>query len=228
MKGRKQLRREPTRHQPHRAVRDTGKLRQVEAGDITASPPPPAGVRKAEGKPRGTAAVRRKKFEKALVKKVDARNSQVAWAEQAHLFGLGDASPPSSPTSTRPSKPKVEGRRKAKGKKYMDDILSVEENAEDELKRGERWIPDFAHRRRPNHQPSGVPFSLWMAYKHLDDYIYRHSLSKEDLEALPLLDDVHEYQNSDGRIPRPITPPGYRWDENLELIPDETLKSSLL
>ncbi|KAI1426393.1 hypothetical protein F5Y12DRAFT_713124 [Xylaria sp. FL1777] len=221
MAGSKKVHRKPTRRQPQRTTGDTSKSDQAEAGRITTSRSSAGGVHKPEGKSRSSATRHRKKFQQALIKKVDARNSEDAWAEQANLLSLSNASPPSSPTSARASKPMALSRRRPKAKKYMDDILNVEDSGEDELKRGKRWIPDFAHRKRPNHQPPGVPFSLWMSYKHLDEYMYRHSLSREDLEALPLLDDVHEYQNSDGRIPQPITPPGYQWDENLELIPVE-------
>ncbi|TGJ82796.1 hypothetical protein E0Z10_g5979 [Xylaria hypoxylon] len=210
--------RKPTRHQPKR-VASTGKTDEAEAGDITTSHSS-VGVRKPKGKSRRPTARQRKKFQEALVKRVDAQSSE-AWDEQARLLGLSDTSPPASPASTTPPKPQGQGRHKAKGKKYMDDILDPEDNIEDELKRGNRWIPNFEQRKRPNVQPPGIPYSLWMSYKHLDDYIYRHSLSPAELEALPMLEDVHEYQNSDGRTPKPITPRGYQWDEHLELIPVE-------
>ncbi|KAI0970160.1 hypothetical protein F4678DRAFT_462960 [Xylaria arbuscula] len=221
MAARKQSHRMPTRYQPQRAARDAGTPDQAKLGDTVASHSSPSGVRKPERKSRGASTRQRKKFQRALIKQVDARDSGDAWAEQAHLLGLSDASPLPSPTNMGPSKPKANGYRKTKGRKYMDDIVDMEDHAQDELQRGQRWIPDFAHRKRPNNQPPGVPFSLWMSYKHLDDYMYRHSLSREELESLPLLDDVHEYQNSDGRKPRPITPPGYRWDDHLELTPVE-------
>lgn len=51
--------------------------------------------------------------------------------------------------------------------------------------------------------------------------MYRCSLSVAEVEALPLLADVHEYQDSDGRTPKPITPPGYEFDDHLELVPVE-------
>ncbi|GAP86255.1 hypothetical protein SAMD00023353_1801610 [Rosellinia necatrix] len=91
-----------------------------------------------------------------------------------------------------------------------------------DLRRGRRWIPDIGRRGpRPAQRPPGVPHTLWMAYAHLDDFVYRHSLAPAEVEALPLLDDVIEYQNSDGRSPRPVTPPGHRWDDHLELVPIE-------
>ncbi|KAI0427185.1 hypothetical protein F5Y09DRAFT_344905 [Xylaria sp. FL1042] len=212
MKGRKQTLSEPTRRQPQRAARDTRNPNRAGAQGVN-------GIEKHEGKSRGLAARQRKKLQQTLIKKTDARDSGDAWAEQAHLLGLNDALPPSSPMNARASDSKVQGRRKPRGKKYMDDMLNLKDLVEDELNRGQRWIPDFAHRKRPNYQPPGVPLSLWMSYVHLDDYIYRHSLSREEIESLPLLDDVHEYQYSDGRKPRPITPLGYQWDKNLELIP---------
>ncbi|KAI1300933.1 hypothetical protein F5Y03DRAFT_396897 [Xylaria venustula] len=221
MAARKQSQRKRTRYQPQRAVRDAGTLDQPKLGEATASHSRECGVSKPERKSRGATARQRRKFQRALIKQVDNRDSGDAWTEQAHLLGLSDASPPPSPTNMGPSKPKAQGYRKSKGKKYMDDFIDMKDHAEDELQREQRWIPDFAHRKRPNNQPPGVPFSLWMSYKHLDDYMYRHSLSREELESLPLLDDVHEYQNSDGRKPRPITPLGYQWDDHLELMPVE-------
>lgn len=157
----------------------------------------------------------RKKLQHALIKKVDARDVEEAFAEQSHLLGLGSPLPPNSPALPK----KIQKHNTVKGPKYMDDSLNEGANIDEEIHRGKRWIPDLAHRKRAVDQPLGVPFALWIAYKHLDDYMYRHSLSCEELEALPLLEDVHEYQDSDGRLPRPITPPGYMWDENLELVP---------
>ncbi|KAI1747567.1 hypothetical protein F4782DRAFT_535327 [Xylaria castorea] len=221
MPSSKKPHRSSTHHRPAKAfpkTTDTADKAKIE--DITPSHSTTTGIHKHEGKTRAAAARRRKKLQNALIKKVDARNSQEALAEQAELLGASTPSPPPSPTEARPPKPKGRARRNAKAeKKYMDDILDEEDGLGDELQRGKRWIPDFEHRARPAHRPAGVPYGLWISFKHLDDYIYRHWLSPAEVEELPLLDDVHEYQNSDGTAPRPITPPGYQFDENLELVP---------
>ncbi|KAI1126190.1 hypothetical protein F5Y10DRAFT_267324 [Nemania abortiva] len=207
----------PTRHQPRREARVVEKADQTEVGDITITHIPMGGVHKHEGKPRTSTQKKRKKLQNALIKKVDARDPEDALAEQTQLFALSCLPSPTSPKSIIPPNPRGQERRKAKGdKKYMDDVPDVIDDTFED-----RWIPDFEHRTRPTHKPPRVPYSLWLSYKHLDDYIYRHSLSNAELEALPLLEDVHRYQDSDGRTPRPITPPGWEYDENLELVPIE-------
>ncbi|TRX88206.1 hypothetical protein FHL15_010895 [Xylaria flabelliformis] len=221
----------PSSKKPHhRSSKAPPKPTDITDKAKTADIAPPhsttAGIQKHEGKTRAATARRRKKLQNklqnALIKKVDARNPQEAMTEQAELLGMSNTvSPVPSPTEPRPPKPKGRARRNAKAK-YMDDILEEEEEEGrlgDELQRGKRWIPDFEHRTQPTHRPEGIPYGLWMSYKHLDEYIYRHALSPAELERLPLLDDVHEYQNSDGTAPKPITPPGYQFDENLELVP---------
>ncbi|RYC55217.1 hypothetical protein CHU98_g10993 [Xylaria longipes] len=220
MPSSKKPHRNPNHHQPSRALsQNTDTVGKAEAGDTITPYSSTAGIHKHERKTRGTTARRRKKLQNALIKRVDTRDSQEALAEQAQLLGVNTPSSSPSPTEARPPKSKGRARRNAKGdKKYMDDILNEEDSLGDD-RRAKRWIPDFEHRTRPIRQPAGVPYGLWVSYKHLDDYIYRHSLSQAEVEALPLLDDVHEYQNSDGRAPKPITPPGYQFDENLELVP---------
>ncbi|KAI0406887.1 hypothetical protein F4802DRAFT_556501 [Xylaria palmicola] len=207
----------PTRRQPPRATRNPSRKEQTEGEAAkTSCSLPAAGVAKREGKSRGATTRRRKKLQSALIKRIEARNYKDALFEQGQLLGLAAQLSPTSPA------PSHRGRRHGRAeKKYMDDLPSTEHAVGDGLQRGQRWIPDFEHRTRPTHQPHAVPFSLWLAYRHLDDYIYRHSLSQAEVEALPLLEDVHEYQNSDGRGPKPITPPGYQWDKNLELVPLE-------
>ncbi|KAI1739477.1 hypothetical protein F4680DRAFT_466339 [Xylaria scruposa] len=208
-------------HRPSKAFpKPTDTAEKAKAVDITPSHPTTAGVHKHESKTRASTLRRRKKLQNALIKKVDARDPQEALTEQTELLGMSAVSPVPSPTEVRTPKSKGRTRRNAKGeKKYMDDILEEEEGIADELQRGKRWIPDFEHRTRPAHRPAGIPYGLWMSYKYLDEFIYRYSLSPAEIEKLPLLDDVHEYQNSDGTAPKPIIPPGYQFDENLELVP---------
>ncbi|KAI0860029.1 hypothetical protein F4860DRAFT_525608 [Xylaria cubensis] len=217
-------------HRPSKAPpKPTDTAEKAKTADIAPSHSTTAGIQKHEGKTRAAAARRRKelqskleyKLQAALIKKVDARDPQEAMTEQAELLGMSTstASPPvPSPTEARLTKPKGRARRNAKAK-YMDDILEEEEGPADELQRGKRWIPDFEHRTQTTQRPEGIPYGLWMSYKHMDEYIYRHALSPEEIERLPLLDEVHEYQNSDGTAPKPITPPGYQFDKNLELVP---------
>ncbi|KAI1185540.1 hypothetical protein F5B17DRAFT_445654 [Nemania serpens] len=212
----------PTRHQPRRSTRAINKTDEIEVKAITMSRSLAGGVHKNEGKSRGTTQRKRKKLQNALIKRVDTRNIQDALVEQAHLLGLDRVSSPASPTSPGQLRSRGQARGSTKkGKRYMDDIVGADDHPEDGLQRGRRWIPDFQHRTKPVHKPHGVPYSLWMAYTHLDDYMYRYSLSAAEVEALPLLEDVHEYQDSDGRTPKPITPPGYEFDDHLELVPIE-------
>ena len=70
-------------------------------------------------------------------------------------------------------------------------------------KRANRWIPDMEHRRRPASRPPGTHDSLWLSYQYLDEYMYLHSLSPAELEALPLREDVQRYKDTDG-APKPI------------------------
>ncbi|KAJ3564249.1 hypothetical protein NPX13_g7912 [Xylaria arbuscula] len=213
----KKSHRRPTRRQPRRATKDAAQISEPKVGDVL-TPRPSASVRKPQGKSRAATTRQRKKFQQALIKKVDARDPEEAWVEQAHLLGLSNPPLPTSPTLPKKN---AQLHNTIKEPKYMDDVLNEKGNIDEEIHRGKRWIPGLTHRKRPVDQPLGVPFALWIAYKHLDDYMYRHSLSDANLKALPLLEDVHRYQDSDGRLPRPITPPGCIWDENLELVPAE-------
>ncbi|KAI2628309.1 hypothetical protein GGS21DRAFT_492629 [Xylaria nigripes] len=223
MASKRQANREAPSRQPRRSVRNANKKGRVEAREPVTRPAP-GGLRKNAGKRKDTAATEKrcKQLQQALLDKVDTRDPKIAWAEQAGLLGLPPGSPP-SPISPKKSKPsKAEARRVAREEKYVDDML-VKENealAEDpdrDLKREERWIPTFAQRKRTIEKPLCVSYSVWMAYRHLDEIIYRSSLSREELLALPLLEEVYEYQDKNGQVPRPITPPGFRWNENLEL-----------
>ncbi|KAI1202270.1 hypothetical protein F5X97DRAFT_345411 [Nemania serpens] len=216
MPSSKKPQRKPTRYQPRRSTKATNKTDDIE---VETPRSPAGGVHKHEGKSRGTAQRKHKKLQNTLIKRVDTRNHQDALIEQAHLLGLDRVSSPMSPGQPRP-RGQARGSTK-KGKKYMDDIIGADDCPEDGLQRDNRWIPSFEYRTKPIHKPHGVPYSLWMSYIHLDDYMYRCSLSVAEVEALPLLADVHEYQDSDGRTPKPITPPGYEFDDHLELVPVE-------
>ncbi|KAI8629334.1 hypothetical protein F5Y19DRAFT_475322 [Xylariaceae sp. FL1651] len=225
----KKAHRKATRLQPRRAARDGGKTGQREAGDNTQLRCPIGGVHKPTGpvgaaserKPRGPARRKQKKLQQALIKRVDARDPDEALAEQSQLLALSIESPPTSPTTENASQlakgGKGRGRRGAKAdKKYVDDIFGSDDELDD-LQRANRWIPGIEHRSRPAEKPPSVPLALWLSYSILDEYIYRRSLSPAEIMALPLLHDVHEYQDT-GKEPRPATPPGFRWDDDRNLV----------
>ncbi|KAI1087565.1 hypothetical protein F5B19DRAFT_63337 [Rostrohypoxylon terebratum] len=86
----------------------------------------------------------------------------------------------------------------------------------DQLRRGDRWIPEMEHRRRPARKPESVPYQIWMAYSLMDDYIYRHSITDSEALTHPLMDDVYSFQNGG---PQPVTPAGFQWNESRNLVP---------
>ncbi|KAI1800354.1 hypothetical protein F4811DRAFT_539448 [Daldinia bambusicola] len=167
---------------------------------------------------------------RALEKKISAMDPEAALLEQSRLFGTVKNAPPRSPSirslkSPKLSKPK-RGRNKRKKSEedmYMDDfLLSDEEDKHPahlvDLRRGERWIPDIEYRPRVHRKPKNVPSQLWMAYCLMDDYIYRQSLTEEEVLAHPLMDDVLEFQQG-GNSSKPIPPTGYKWNEKRRLVP---------
>ena len=111
--------------------------------------------------------------------------------------------------------PKRKRGRKKKEKFMDDDLLTVAEKA-DKLRRSDRWIPDIGLRKRVAMKPESVPYELWMSYCMMDEYIYRQSLSDEDVALLPFIDEVFRYKQ-DG--PKPKTPPGFCWDAERDLAP---------
>ncbi|KAL7627262.1 hypothetical protein AAE478_001451 [Parahypoxylon ruwenzoriense] len=171
-----------------------------------------------------------------LEKRISAMETGVAWLEQRELLGLGVEPAQVSPTSldlaTADSAKAKHTRKNKKMKKkveendrYMDDFLLSDEEGEemqgkgeegDRLQRADRWIPDMEHRSRPSRKPKNVPYQLWMSYSLLDDYIYRYSLSDEEAQSLPLVDDIYAFQNGGSK---PVTPAGFRWDDKKRLVP---------
>ncbi|KAI0798327.1 hypothetical protein GGR55DRAFT_672613 [Xylaria sp. FL0064] len=115
----KDSRSEPTRHQPQRAARKTRKLDQAGAQDVTALQTLSFSVRKKDRKPRGFTARQRRKIQQNLIKKVELKRL-------TRCLGRSDALPP--PTSTWPSKQEAQVRRMLRGKKYIDDILNIEDD----------------------------------------------------------------------------------------------------
>ncbi|OTB00531.1 hypothetical protein M426DRAFT_26446 [Hypoxylon sp. CI-4A] len=149
------------------------------------------------------------------------------------LSPLQDSPPPTpaAPAAPKPTKGK-RGRKKkpAKEKKYMDDFLLSDDDEEeggenereqggggDRLRRGDRWIPEMENRKRPAKKPRGVSHQVWMSYCFLDDFIYRSSLTEEEVLTYPLLDQMYAFQQGDTE--EPVTPAGFQWDETKRLVP---------
>ncbi|KAI0597476.1 hypothetical protein F4775DRAFT_602696 [Biscogniauxia sp. FL1348] len=213
-----------TRHQPRRAARNDRKENH-KAKAIT---------KKAVSKSRSSRSKAKEKLKATLLKKVDAMDPSDAWLEQSNLLGAGlVSSPKPSPKTGAPSSPRAKrGRPSRKAtvvpraeKKFMDDIFGSDDDDDEadtadrrRLQRGDRWIPDMEHRGRPAHRPPHVAHQLWMSYCLLDDYIYRESLTPDEVVAFPLMDDVYTYQHGG---PKPITPPGFRWDRHRQLVPED-------
>ncbi|KAI1638684.1 hypothetical protein F4809DRAFT_599282 [Biscogniauxia mediterranea] len=205
-----------TRHQPRRAVRNDRKENHKAK----------AIAKKAVSKSRSSRSKAKGKLKATLLKRVDAMDPSDAWLEQSNLLGIGLASPKPSP-KTDPNSPRAKRGRPSRRatvpkaeKKFMDDIFGSDDEAgaADQLQRGDRWIPDMEHRGRPARRPPHVPHQLWMSYCLLDDYIYRESLTPGEVLSFPLMDDVYTYQHGG---PKPITPPGFRWDRHRQLMPED-------
>ncbi|RYP80240.1 hypothetical protein DL769_002542 [Monosporascus sp. CRB-8-3] len=105
------------------------------------------------------------------------------------------------------------GRTKKKEERYMDDFLRDE--SADPLRRSDRWVPDIASRKRPVEKPEDIPYQLRMSYCMMEEYIYRQSLTEEEVLALPLIDEVFLFRQGG---PRPATPPGFHWDDEKVLV----------
>ncbi|KAI3401974.1 hypothetical protein diail_3948 [Diaporthe ilicicola] len=170
-----------------------------------------------------------------LVKKLDAEDQEQLARHQARLLrrasialageGLGlpvvldaaantDVLAQSPKTTTAPSQIRL-GRRGRPKNNYVDDgeILDIDEN--DELGLSGRHIPQIGLRRRVGKKPTKVPFSIWMAYHQLDDFVYRNSLSEEEVVALPTDDEVFDF-HSGGEAPG--LPSDFTWDNKKRLI----------
>ncbi|KAI1878739.1 hypothetical protein JX265_002916 [Neoarthrinium moseri] len=71
-------------------------------------------------------------------------------------------------------------------------------------------------RAPPSRRPVGVDGTLWNIYWLLEAWVYRAGLTAEEAVGLPTFDEIMKFQ--DGGGPRPVTPPGWRWD-GLDLEP---------
>jgi hypothetical protein len=145
------------------------------------------------------------------------RRASIALAEEGlELPGILELAADKLPDKRPPAHNYKEGRRSRSTKRCMDesDFLDPEEN--DELGMSSRHIPHIGLRRRVGRKPANVPFSIWMAYKQMDDYVYRQSLSEREVLALPSDDDAFAFQSHDGAIPS--LPPGFSWDDRRRLV----------
>ncbi|KAI1328363.1 hypothetical protein F5Y16DRAFT_159809 [Xylariaceae sp. FL0255] len=188
------------------------------AGGVQKATQPP-GPSRAKG--TSTRGGKRKNM-KDLEKKIKAQDQNTAWAEQLMLLGLGPHDDlamdelANSPVHS-PLTPKFKPRSNRRGKKFMDDEPELSDDEADSQQRWDRWIPNIEYRERLTQRPRGVNRILWNSYVQLDEHIYRLSRSEAQLQSLPLLNDVHLYQDENG--PKPVTPPGFQWDSDRNLIP---------
>lgn len=145
------------------------------------------------------------------------RRASIALAgEGFELPNILDAAAETLPGKTPSAHNTRESRRGRSTKRYIDadEFLGPEED--DELGLSGRHIPQIGLRRRVGRKPAKVPFSIWMAYKQLDDFVFRHSLTEEEVVALPTDDDVFDFQGGDGDAPS--LPGGFAWDANKRLL----------
>ncbi|KAI1208352.1 uncharacterized protein F4807DRAFT_430967 [Annulohypoxylon truncatum] len=231
----------PSRQQPRRAVRDNKAASPTQPQHPNKPHKSRGGITKAKlkqgvkhGKKGGKFVPgARARATKALERRVSAMESEVALLEQRELLGIAEESEVISPgiqsaPTPKPTKPNKRGRKRRQSvDMYMDYFLLSDEEGEGEkkkqggketeqLRRGDRWIPDMEHRGRLSRKPNAVPYQIWMAYSLMDDYIYRHSITDAEVLTHPLMDDVYSFQNGG---PQPVTPAGFQWDERRNLVP---------
>ena len=145
------------------------------------------------------------------------RRASIALAEEGlELPGILEIAADKLPDVRPPTHNFREGRRSRPTKRYMDESEFLEPDEDDELGLSLRHIPHIGLRRRVGRKPARVPFCIWMAYKQMDDFVYRHSLSEQEALALPLNDDVFAFQGVDGA--KPSLPPGFSWDDKRRLV----------
>ncbi|KAI2607238.1 uncharacterized protein GGS25DRAFT_532433 [Hypoxylon fragiforme] len=221
-----------TRKQPRRAVRDKSRSRPK-----TELPPTPRHAL-ISGDQNTTAAVaaagaKRKSRGEAEQQK---GHSKKRWHSHKTTEPPQEPITPASTTPAEAAPEQAKGKKPARKKrkraprKFMDDFLASDaeepeeeeegytdvERSDQQLRRKDRWVPDMEHRSRPTTRPKGIPHALWMSYCLLDDYIYRHSLTPEEIRTHPLMDDVYMFQSGG---PQPVTPAGFRWNDYQKLEP---------
>lgn len=175
-----------------------------------------AGVQKSKGRGKNT-----KKDTPSKIKSDHAAILNEVLSSENDLSPLLDDELKTGPSGRTPAKKtparKRGGKKKKKEEKFMDDFLTPEEAA-DQLRRSERWIPDIELRTRPTTKPDSIPIQLWMSYCMMEEFVYRQSLTEEEVLSLPLIDDVFIYKQGG---PMPSAPPGYYWDEEKNLVPNQ-------
>lgn len=206
---------------------------QPREGGAPTDVPPKGTSQAAAAKPKGSNKRALHTLKANLVKKLDAEDQEQLAQHQTQLLrrasialageGLGlplvldaaaniDVLPQSTnvPAAFRHRS----GRRGRSKKNWVDaeEILDLDEN--DHLGLSGRHIPQIGLRRRVGKKPTKVPFSLWMAYYQLDDFIYRNSLSEEEVVALPTDDEVFDFHSGGGA---PSLPPDFAWDAKKRL-----------
>lgn len=168
-----------------------------------------------------------------LVKRLDGQDQEELEQQQARLLrrasvalaedGLElpvvlDAAAVTLPDKQAPAHNNwKDGRRSRFAKRYVDAAEFLDHDGGDELGLSGRHIPQIGQRRRVGKKPVKVPFTIWMAYKQLDEFVYRRSLSDEEVAALPTDDDAFDFQGSDGKEP-PSLPTGFRWNPQKKLV----------
>lgn len=141
------------------------------------------------------------------------RRASIALAEEGlELPGILEIAADRRP----PSHYHMDSRRSRSTKRFMDESEFLEPDENDELGLSSRHIPHIGLRRRVSKKPSHVPFNIWMAYKQMDDFVYRQSLSEREVLALPSDDDAFAFQGHDGA--KPSLPPGFSWDDKRRLV----------
>ncbi|KAI1435073.1 hypothetical protein GGR50DRAFT_659276 [Xylaria sp. CBS 124048] len=168
--------RKPTRFQPRRAVRDAPAINAAAAAPATTAtatpkkrnPPRPRAdsarvVKNPPSPQKGRPAQRqRKKLQQALVRKVDGRDPDDAWREQANLLGLPLSSPPPPPP---PAMMGGKGKGKAPQNDQEDHHAGGVPNGhrvdDNEVRRAECWIPNFEHRGRVRTRPAGISHCVY-------------------------------------------------------------------
>lgn len=145
------------------------------------------------------------------------RRASIALAEEGlELPGILEIAADKLPDRRPPTHNHRDSRRSRSTKRFMDESEFLEPEENDELGLSSRHIPHIGLRRRISKKPAHVPFNIWMAYKQMDDFVYRQSLSEREVLALPFDDDAFAFQGHDGA--KPSLPPGFAWDDKRRLV----------
>jgi hypothetical protein len=186
-------------------------------------------VKRAKSKPPPKRALYQ--LRSRLEKKLDGQDQEKLEQEQARLLhqasvalaeeglelpGIPEIAAEKLPERRPPTHNYKDGRRSKYTKRYMDETEFLEPDDDDELRLSSRHVPHIGLRRRVGRKPANVPFSIWMAYKQIDDYVYRQSLTEREILALPFDDDAFAFQSHDGT--KPSLPPGFSWDDKRRLV----------